>query len=214
METKKPTINRGFLVLGFIVILALVGALFLVPKNSNVDDRNPLNPNTGTKCGIQECHGLNLTCGSNVPDACTAEFVSGDVCREGFSCQIINGNCQTKTTTEYVSCKSCVEKCETTYKSEPDRVMDCASDCLKATNVPNSYIMAEVKAHADEGSCWTVLRGNVYDVTPAIETHKGGRDKIIAMCGTDATAAFETKHGGQEKPEAWLKTLEIGVLAK
>jgi len=77
---------------------------------------------------------------------------------------------------------------------------------------PKVYMLEEVAAHADATSCWTVVRGNVYDITSAIDTHKGGRDKILSLCGIDGTSAFQTKHGGQEKPEGWLDTLKIGVL--
>jgi cytochrome b involved in lipid metabolism len=77
---------------------------------------------------------------------------------------------------------------------------------------PKMYFMEEVKAHADAASCWTVVRGNVYDITSAVDTHKGGKDKILSMCSVDATSAFEKQHGGQEKAESWLDTLKIGIL--
>lgn len=85
---------------------------------------------------------------------------------------------------------------------------------IPTSEQPRVYFMEEVNSHADATSCWTVIRGNVYDATSAIDKHKGGRDKILSLCGTDATSAFENQHGGQEKPESWLDTLKIGTLKK
>jgi len=33
---------------------------------------------TQQKCGIENCHGLDITCGSDVPDACTEIYMIGD----------------------------------------------------------------------------------------------------------------------------------------
>ena len=49
------------------------------------------------KCGIEQCHGLELTCGSNVPDACTEIYQLGDFCRSYFpGCEIVNEVCTKK----------------------------------------------------------------------------------------------------------------------
>jgi len=74
------------------------------------------------------------------------------------------------------------------------------------------YTMEEVAKHNSRESCWTVIRGEVYDLTQWIDKHPGGADKILALCGKDGTQAFEKKHGGQEKPEKALEQFEIGKL--
>ena len=74
------------------------------------------------------------------------------------------------------------------------------------------FIMAEVQAHNTRESCYTVVRGNVYDVTQWIDQHPGGPMRIIAMCGVDATDAFVAQHGGQARPEHELASFKIGVL--
>ncbi|MEM4461037.1 MAG: cytochrome b5-like heme/steroid binding domain-containing protein, partial [Nanopusillaceae archaeon] len=74
------------------------------------------------------------------------------------------------------------------------------------------YTMEEVAKHNSRESCWTVIRGEVYDLTQWIDKHPGGADKILALCGKDGTKAFEKKHGGQEKPEKALEQFEIGKL--
>ena len=79
---------------------------------------------------------------------------------------------------------------------------------------PETYTLAQVKAHASESDCWIAVSGSVYDVTSFIPRHPGGPQRIIKLCGTDATAAFTGQHGGQEKPEAMLASLKIGTLAR
>jgi cytochrome b involved in lipid metabolism len=79
---------------------------------------------------------------------------------------------------------------------------------------PVSYTMVEVAKHTDRSSCWTVIRGEVYDVTAAIDKHKGGPDKILSLCGKDGTSGFVGQHGGKEKPETALEQAKIGTLTK
>lgn len=84
---------------------------------------------------------------------------------------------------------------------------------IPSTNFPK-YSSEQVAEHGSEANCWTIVRGNVYDVTPAVKTHPGGPDKILAMCGKNATEAFVGKHGGMPKQETGLEKLQIGVLGK
>jgi cytochrome b involved in lipid metabolism len=75
-----------------------------------------------------------------------------------------------------------------------------------------SYTMAEVAVNNSASKCWTVVSGNVYDVTNFAPKHPGGKESVLKLCGKDGTSAFTQKHGGQEKPEAVLAGLKIGVL--
>jgi cytochrome b involved in lipid metabolism len=69
-----------------------------------------------------------------------------------------------------------------------------------STEIINSGItLSEVSSHNNENDCWLVIDGQVYDVTRYIPMHPGGRDKIIAFCGKDATSAFDSKHSPSAK---------------
>jgi hypothetical protein len=72
--------------------------------------------------------------------------------------------------------------------------------------------MEEVRRHDTPGDCWTVVRGNVYDVTTFVARHPAGSGAIEEMCGKDAGDDFLGEHDGQGEPERWLATLKIGVL--
>jgi cytochrome b involved in lipid metabolism len=75
-----------------------------------------------------------------------------------------------------------------------------------------TYKMEEVAKHNSKESCWSVIRGKVYDLTNWIDKHPGGADKILRICGKDGTDLFVKIHGGRKNPEEILKSFEIGVL--
>lgn len=75
------------------------------------------------------------------------------------------------------------------------------------------YTMEEVAQHATAESCWVVIRDTVYDVTDWIPQHPGGANRIIPLCGTDATANFGAQHGDAALPNQRLSEFELGPLS-
>lgn len=84
---------------------------------------------------------------------------------------------------------------------------------LPPTPAPGTFTMASVTTHSSADSCWTVIRGGVYDLTQWVTKHPGGKSAILRLCGTDGTAAFDGQHKGQGRPEDTLTTFKIGTLA-
>jgi cytochrome b involved in lipid metabolism len=78
---------------------------------------------------------------------------------------------------------------------------------------PSGITMAEVRVHADEASCWSVVNGVVYDLTTYIPKHPGGKGEILSICGEDGSRAFDGQHGGESKPERILATYRIDDLS-
>lgn len=76
------------------------------------------------------------------------------------------------------------------------------------------FSVTDVATHNSEASCYTIVRGNVYDVTAFIPKHPGGSDAVLAGCGVDNTETFVKKHGGKEEMETVLETMKVGTLAK
>ncbi|SDR86033.1 cytochrome b5-like heme/steroid binding domain-containing protein [Agrococcus carbonis] len=74
--------------------------------------------------------------------------------------------------------------------------------------------IGEVAQHDDSASCWVAIEGTVYDVTTWITRHPGGPDRILGICGTDATDAFTAQHGGAALPAEQLSQFAIGALAE
>jgi len=75
-----------------------------------------------------------------------------------------------------------------------------------------TYSIQEVSRNNSKESCWSVIRGKVYNLTNWINQHPGGPDKILNICGRDGSSIFEKVHGGQTNPERLLKNFEIGIL--
>lgn len=75
-----------------------------------------------------------------------------------------------------------------------------------------SYTLAEVAKHNTQQDCWAAIDGSVYNLTDWISQHPGGADKIIPLCGTDATAAFRGQHNTQAQPNQMLATFKVGEL--
>ena len=76
------------------------------------------------------------------------------------------------------------------------------------------YTMAKVKENNSAISCWSVINGNVYNLTQWINSHPGGPSVIRGLCGVDGTSSFNGKHRGQGNPTATLASYLLGPLAK
>jgi cytochrome b involved in lipid metabolism len=90
------------------------------------------------------------------------------------------------------------------------------SDQSQADNLDTNtaYAMSDVEKHNSRESCWTAIRGGVYDLTDWIAIHPGGQAAILSLCGKDGTASFEDQHGGQPRPESELSSQKIGTLTE
>ena len=78
----------------------------------------------------------------------------------------------------------------------------------------SGYTMANVQANNSETSCWSVISGNVYNLTQWINSHPGGASRIRALCGTDGTSSFSAQHGSRGSPTSTLANYLLGPLAK
>ncbi len=80
--------------------------------------------------------------------------------------------------------------------------------------VPAGYTEAIVATHNSEASCWSIIDGNVYDLTSFIGDHPGGERNILKICGKDGTSAFMGQHGGESRPENTLAGFLLGPLTE
>ncbi len=90
----------------------------------------PCEGNTGSlSCALENCHGLDIKCGSNPPNACTAMYGIGDKCLQYAKCGVINGKCQQVQNPQFTQCKSCVQKCIDANKNDNMKLFECESNC-------------------------------------------------------------------------------------
>jgi cytochrome b involved in lipid metabolism len=71
---------------------------------------------------------------------------------------------------------------------------------------------AEVLTHSTATDCWSVIKGEVYDLTAYVKDHPGGASLIKAICGLDGSAAFAGEHAGAATPKNILAAFALGPL--
>lgn len=80
-------------------------------------------------CGIESCHGLDIVCGSKVPEVCTDMYALGDKCRQYAKCETVGGKCQLAENSKFTQCKKCAESCNKKYSGDPVKAFACESGC-------------------------------------------------------------------------------------
>lgn len=82
------------------------------------------------------------------------------------------------------------------------------------TNSGQSYTLAQVAEKNNKDSCWTIIDGNVYDITSYVPNHPGGEAEILKICGQDGTSLFnkpsEHVSGGARNI---LDSFQIGTIS-
>lgn len=83
---------------------------------------------------------------------------------------------------------------------------------------PSTWTMAEVKKHATAQSCWMVIEGRVYDVTPYLNAHPTDPKVLLAWCGKEATQGWASKgeahKSHSKKAQILLRAYDLGALSK
>jgi cytochrome b involved in lipid metabolism len=80
------------------------------------------------------------------------------------------------------------------------------------TTTKAGYTMDDVKKKNTSAACWTVIDGNIYDLTKWIPVHRGGPQAITFLCGKDGTSAFKAQHEGASTPMSALANYFVGAL--
>lgn len=112
-----------------IVFAVLIFGILLISgcvETTVPDTTQPRVDMVSEECGMENCHGLDITCGPNIPEVCTEMYALGDFCREYASCEIVDGKCQLVKSPEFDQCKACVDECN--EFSGPE-AFECEGDC-------------------------------------------------------------------------------------
>jgi hypothetical protein len=80
------------------------------------------------------------------------------------------------------------------------------------TSNSSALTMDQVKKNNTASSCWSVINGNVYNLTNWISSHPGGSGAITRLCGTDGTKVFSNQHRGDTQAESRLSGFLLGKL--
>ena len=79
-----------------------------------------------------------------------------------------------------------------------------------SSSTDSALAATEVAKHNTASDCWSVIDGNVYDLSGFLPDHPGGQSVIEAICGKDGTKAFAAQHQGEGKPAMELDALLLG----
>ena len=76
-----------------------------------------------------------------------------------------------------------------------------------------SYTWEQVASHNTLDSCWVSYHSSVYDVTPWLDRHPGGRDILLLAAGRDLTDLLPSYHPFTSTPHTILTKHLIGHLS-
>ncbi len=99
-----------------------------------------------------------------------------------------------------------------------------ATQDTTANQQNKTFTMAEIATHNSKTDCWTVISGQVYELTDFVNRHPGGNE-VVRACGIDATTLFTSRTTEDGQPigsgtphsqvaQEQLDQLKIGNLAK
>jgi len=71
---------------------------------------------------------------------------------------------------------------------------------------------AEISTHNSKSDCWSIVKGNVYNLTSYVSRHPGGQSVIANICGKDGSNAFTNQHNNQGKPNNTLSGFLLGAV--
>jgi hypothetical protein len=133
--------------------------------------------------------------------------------KEGVVGEVIRGNNETPKPVASSTPKPVASSTPKPVASSTPKPVASSTPSPKPTAEQSGYTMEKVRANNSEASCWSVIDGNVYDLTRWIASHPGGRGNILSLCGKNGTAEFAAKHRGDSNPQARLKGFLLGPLA-
>lgn len=114
-----------------------------------------------------------------------------------------------------------VQTSSTDIPNTPDSAVD-TNESNENEASSNHYTVQDVAAHNTKDNCWTIINGDVYDLSAFIARHPGG-DEIIRACGIDGSSLFNERRTAEGQPvgsgtphdvqaQRELASLKIGTL--
>lgn len=108
------------------------------------------------------------------------------------------------------------------WATQSQKTGDSSTSNQKMTDSTKTYTKQDVAKHNSSSDCWTIIDGNVYDITSYIPRHPGG-DEILRACGIDGSSLFDSRHtengervgsgtGHSAEAQAMLETMLVGRL--
>jgi hypothetical protein len=81
------------------------------------------------RCGIENCHGIDIVCGPNFAEVCSEMYGLGNFCRQYARCEVVQGECRLAKDPAFDVCTECVRKCTDAYQDNPMEAFNCEAKC-------------------------------------------------------------------------------------
>jgi cytochrome b involved in lipid metabolism len=104
----------------------------------------------------------------------------------------------------------CLYGCQSSVENEKLFVTEEPVSVIETEN--KTYSLSEVALHNSKEDCWTVIKGDVADVTAYFGQHPGGDKNLLKACGIDATKDFERVREHDPKGYEVFQNYIIGQL--
>jgi len=84
---------------------------------------------------------------------------------------------------------------------------------FKANPKEKQYTWEEVAQHNTEASCWVYIGNTVYDITPWLDRHPGGKEVLLLTAGRDISDLFVTYHPFTDRAAEVIGKYKIGEIS-
>ena len=120
--------NRMHIKTTAMLLTLLIVMIFTACTATPATPPQPMPPVTAA-CGIENCHGMDITCGPNPAEMCDMMYALGDKCRQYAQCSVVNGACTQVSNPAFDTCKSCVERCQQQFTDDQMGLWECEGKC-------------------------------------------------------------------------------------
>ncbi|PVU85450.1 hypothetical protein BB560_007011 [Smittium megazygosporum] len=83
---------------------------------------------------------------------------------------------------------------------------------LRGVDSIRPYSLEEVSKHNKRSDCWMIINNRIYNVTPYLPFHPGGKGELMRAAGKDGTQLFMEYHSWVN-PHSMLKACLVGFLS-
>lgn len=83
-----------------------------------------------------------------------------------------------------------------TSQEAPTNTATQSGSSVNTPSTTKSFTAEVIASHNTSSDCWAIIDKNIYDLTPWIALHPGGKGPILQSCGKDISSESASHKGG------------------